>query len=388
MNYKQDCIYFLSDRPCKFHKDNASVVCANCKFYKPVNKKILVIKLAAIGDVVRTTCILKPIHTRWKNSKLTWITEDNAVEVLYNNSYINEVIPLSQSFLLFSEKFDIMINLDLDLDALRLTRNIFAKQIYGFYLDGDNRILCSNDAAKQWFDLSHNDLLKKKNQKTYQQYLMEILEFKDLSSSEYPIIIKLTDEEKLFAKNFIEPYVSNNEKSKKFVFVGINLGGGDKWEKKEYPVPQTVELMKLIASSKNYVGKEIKILLFGGVKEEQRNKKIITLFTARYPLLSTKIIDTGCNNTLRQFFSLVNLCDVVITSDSLALHIALALKKKVVVLFGPTSANEIELYGLGTKIVSNKSCVVCYRRNCDKKPDCMETITPVRVYHELLKILK
>ncbi|MFN3550928.1 MAG: glycosyltransferase family 9 protein [Endomicrobiia bacterium] len=384
MNYNQDCIYFLSDRPCKFHKKNSKILCLNCKFYKPINKKILIIKLAALGDVVRTTCILKPLYKKYKNSKIYWITENNAVEILQNNPYIYEIIPYDGSFQLFNYKFDILINLDLDTNALRLTKNIFAEKKYGFYLDQKDNILCSNKSAEKWFELSHNDELKKQNKKTYQEFLMEILEFKNLEYTDYPIIINLTKEEKLFAEKFIHDRIKNKTN---FYFIGINLGGGDKWQKKEYPAELTVQLIRYILESKE-LKKDVKILLFGGKKEEDRNKKIISLISTYYPSLINKIIDTKTENTLRQFFALLNLCDILVTSDTMALHIALALKKKVVALFGPTSYNEIEMYGLGKKIVSSIDCVVCYNRSCSKKLDCMQKISPKMIYKEIINLLK
>jgi heptosyltransferase-2 len=161
-------------------------------------------------------------------------------------------------------------------------------------------------------------------------------------------------------------------------------------KKKEYPVEQTVELIKLLVQSSEFKDKKVKtknkktgvkVLLFGGEKEEERNKKIVYL--VNNPLL----IDTGCKNTLREFFSLINLCDILVTSDTLALHVALALNKRVVVLFGPTSYNEIELYGLGKNIVSPVKCVVCYNRTCDKKPDCMQLIKPKDIYDTILNLI-
>jgi heptosyltransferase-2 len=386
MSYKQDCIYFLSDRPCVYHKKDKKIVCDTCKYYTPINKKILIIKLSALGDVVRTTSVLKPLKIKYKNSKILWVTEDNAVEVLYNNPYVDEIIPYSQAYQLYNSHFDILINLDLDIRALRLTKNLSADKKFGFFLNENNEIICSNEPAEKWFEISHNDVLKRQNEKTYQQYMMEILEFKNLSPKDYPIIINLTKEEKKFAEEFAKKFsITKND-----LVIGINLGGGDKWQKKEYPVEQTVELIKLLVQSSELRVKKVKtknkntgvkVLLFGGEKEEERNKKIVSL--VNNPLL----IDTGCKNTLREFFSLINLCDILVTSDTLALHVALALNKKVVVLFGPTSYNEIELYGLGKKIVSPVKCVVCYNRTCDKKPDCMQLIKPKDIYDTILNLI-
>src|SRR5258706_8458141 len=57
------------------------------------------------------------------------------------------------------------------------------------------------------------------------------------------------------------------------------------------------------------------------------------------------------------------------------MHLSLALGKRTVVLFGPTSAAEIELYGLGDKIVPSMSCLSCYKTSCDFAPNCMDLIT-------------
>ena len=104
--------------------------------------------------------------------------------------------------------------------------------------------------------------------------------------------------------------------------------------------------------------KHVKILLFGGPEEKERNEKI-------KKLLKTNIIDAGCNNSLMEFASLINLCKVLVTSDSLALHIGIALKKKIVAFFYVTSAAEIELYNRGIKIIGRGKDYCSYKPKCD-----------------------
>ena len=107
---------------------------------------------------------------------------------------------------------------------------------------------------------------------------------------------------------------------------------------------------------------DAKLLLFGGPEEKERNKKIKETTKAA-------IIDTGCNNSLMEFVSLVNLCSILVTSDSLALHIGTALRKKIVAFFYVTSANEIELYTRGTKIVGEGKDYCSYKPKCDIPPE-------------------
>jgi heptosyltransferase-2 len=115
------------------------------------------------------------------------------------------------------------------------------------------------------------------------------------------------------------------------------------------------------------------ILLLGGPAEAEINREIM-----KQP--GVDAVDTGCLNPPRSFAALVNLCDVVVTGDTLALHIGLALHKRMVVLFGPTSTTEIDLYDQGTKIAADMDCLCCYRQLCDQSPNCMESI-PVESVH-------
>jgi heptosyltransferase-2 len=57
------------------------------------------------------------------------------------------------------------------------------------------------------------------------------------------------------------------------------------------------------------------------------------------------------------------------------MHLALALKRRTVVIFGPTSAPEIELYGLGEKVIPDMTCLSCYKNACDFVPNCMDLVS-------------
>lgn len=386
MFFNQECKYFLSNRPCKFHKLNLNLTCEKCNKFSKKSKKILIIKLAALGDVVRTTSILKPLYNKYNSPEIYWLTYPEAVSILENNPYIKEIIVYSDGWQLLAEKFDFVINLDLDVEALRLSKLISAEKKLGFYFDENNKVVCSNLWAEKWFSLSHNDKLKKQNKLTYQECILKICEIDGVKSNGYPIIINLSEEEKKFAQEFkLKKGIDKND----FV-IGINTGGGEKWPKKEWPVENTVELIKMLVNQEKVIikksrkYKKVKILIFGGKKEKERNRKIFSLLN--FANSKSVVIDTGTNNSLREFCSLLNLCNVVVCTDTLALHLCLGLNKKVVALFGPTSYNEIELYGLGKKVVSPMDCIVCYDRSCKKSPYCMNLISPKKVFSETVKL--
>ncbi len=123
-----------------------------------------------------------------------------------------------------------------------------------------------------------------------------------------------------------------------------------------------LELIKKLTPNKN-----IGILIYGGPEEIERNQKLKNNFP--------NAIDTGSQNSLREFFALLGLSDIIVTGDTLALHAATALKKQTICLFGPTSNEEIEDYDRIIKIIPDMECLVCYKQRCDFVPNCMDLIT-------------
>jgi heptosyltransferase-2 len=111
----------------------------------------------------------------------------------------------------------------------------------------------------------------------------------------------------------------------------------------------------------------------------------------QYPELIAALRADGCDvavfeqrDDLRDFIADVNSCSVVVTGDTLTMHIALALGKRTVAVFGPTSAPEIHGYGRLTSIVSPIECISCYLRDCDVTPNCMQRI-PLQRMHDAVR---
>jgi heptosyltransferase-2 len=99
------------------------------------------------------------------------------------------------------------------------------------------------------------------------------------------------------------------------------------------------------------------------------------------------MVSAGNELDLRQFASVISKLDVLVSADTLAMHLAIALGIKTVALFGPTCAQEIDLYGRGIKIESKADCSPCYRSRCDEKI-CMAGISPESVMTAVKQLLK
>jgi ADP-heptose:LPS heptosyltransferase len=83
---------------------------------------------------------------------------------------------------------------------------------------------------------------------------------------------------------------------------------------------------------------------------------------------------------LMQLVALMKRASLVIANDSGPMHIAAALDRPLVTLFGPTNPVRTGPFGhLDCVIQANMDCVPCYRRKCPRNHECLRemTIEPV-----------
>jgi heptosyltransferase-2 len=366
MILKTDCKHFPGNKPCVPSKTEGKK-CDDCSYYEAVDFKILIIKLDATGDVLRTTSILPAIKREYPKSHITWITKRNAKELFTNNPLVDELYLFEDNDTvarLMVEKFNLLIHPDASPVSGSLASIANAEIKKGYLLDAKGKVVPVNEDAVEWLEMGVFDDIKKKNKKTYQEIVHSIA---GLKYQKDEIQVHLNQIEIDFKNEF---YAKHN--LKRFIhLVGLNTGAGTRWQYKQWHLDGYIELIEKLSANK-----EIGILLYGGPDEVERNK----ILTDKFP----NLIDTGTYNSLRQFFSLLDLCDALVTSDTMALHAATALKKKIICLFGPTSHTEIEDYGRIEKVIPDLDCLVCYKSLCDFEVTCMGSITSEMVYEKVV----
>lgn len=393
--------------PCTFHKQHG-IHCVNCQYYEKIAFRILIIKLDAVGDVLRTTCLLQGLKEKYQNSHITWLTRRNAIELFENNEFVDTVLDCSVESLvqIQLEKYDLVLNVDAAPFSAQLAMLTKGDKKIGFGYDEKGFVYPFNEEAQKWFEMGLFDDVKKANTQSYQSMILDIC---GLNPSKYEVIFRLSEEERQFADEFKLRHGILPLPMGEGAIIGLNTGAGKRWKQKSWTIDGYCGLIEFIMfgsrRQEEKDGREQaevecqesklgiqKILLLGGPEEAQRNKYL----AERYRDI---VIDTGCNNTLREFGALVDLCDIVVTGDTLAMHIAIGLGKKVIALFGPTSHAEIELYGRGEKIYANSNssfqlennkldCLCCYKKDCAIHPNCMELITPQQVLDAIWQVCK
>jgi len=163
--------------------------------------------------------------------------------------------------------------------------------------------------------------------------------------------------------------------------LGINVGAGHVFANKMWPAPRIVEMIRRVREQLP----RVQVVLLGGPDE----RPTINAILARLRALDTPngVIDSGTDHDEASFVALVDACDVVFSGDTMAMHVAIALGKSVVVFFGPTCEQEIEVFGNGRKLTAPVSCAPCYKRECDQGDICITAISTADAIEAIRQML-
>jgi heptosyltransferase-2 len=68
----------------------------------------------------------------------------------------------------------------------------------------------------------------------------------------------------------------------------------------------------------------------------------------------------------------------------------MALRKKVVVLYGPTNPNETHFYGRAEVLYpeTDLACIPCLKRSCDQETNCMEYISAAAAMEAVTRLME
>lgn len=143
--------------------------------------RILIVKLNATGDVVRTTTLLHRLQ-----GQITWVTAKNNVSLFHGLPENIRCVCWGSDEIaaLHGAAFDLVINLEDEVDTARFVQGLKILQLFGAYMDGAGTVRYT-DNAKAWFDLSiisvqgrqQADQLKYQNRRSYQDLIFEGLGF-------------------------------------------------------------------------------------------------------------------------------------------------------------------------------------------------------------------
>ncbi len=343
--------------------------------------EILIVKTGALGDVLRTTSILPGLAKKHPGARVTWVTAPAAVDLVRQHPLVHQaesVDPKSPAAVasladqLARTRRDWLISLDDEEPLCQLASKVPSARLSGAYWTSDGRRAYTSDVAP-WFDMGllsvhgkqRADQMKIENQRSHPRIYADMLGIE----MGRPLLVP-----EAAAEARAQSFAARTGLFARGPVLGLNTGAGGRWTSKTLSPERTAQLVRHLD---RVLAGQVGFLLLGGQDEAERNRRIVELVGQ-----GPHLVDGGTQNSLLEFAALVACCDCLLTSDSLALHVALAREVRVVAFFAPTSAAEIELYGLGEKVVSTAQDACTYRAETDTR-----TLTPERLCAAILRQL-
>lgn len=359
-----DCRHFSGYKPClRSEKCDAS-----CQAQDIPTTSLLIVHLGALGAVVRSTSLLKAMKRKYPGSLITWVTEAPAHQLLKNHPAIDRILTTSEADLLqlSALEFDCAFVIDKSLKAMGVLSRTSVDQLYGFKVNPKTGgILPATSAANELWDLGLDNHKKFfVNQKPETQLMIEALELGSFQRDEY--WLPLAETEKIEAQRRGQEWLRED---KKFL-IGINTGCSPVIPYKKLTVEFQRKMIERLVREFPQAG----IVLLGGPEDTERNAEI-----AR----GLPVISSETRSGLRDGLISVAACDVVVTGDSLGMHMAISQKKQVVAWFGPTCAQEIDLYDRGIKVLAQSPCSPCWKRTCEKSIMCYDQVSLEDIIHAI-----
>lgn len=343
---------------------------------------ILVIKTGALGDVLRTTSILPGLQRRFGDLELVWLTAEAARPLVERHRMVDRVVtcnPKDESSVeAIREEFQVkrwdwVLSLDDELPLCRLASSLEAGKVSGAVLDAGGERVYTDD-VEPWFGmglLSRDgkdaaDRRKRENTRTHPEIYASMLGIEE-GKPELPLPGE--------AISGAQDLARREGLSDDVLLIGLNTGAGGRWTSKGLPPERVVGYAGALATA---MGRDVCFLVLGGPPERGRNDEILAGIGG-LGIPGVRAVDGGTDNDIATFAAIVGLCDLLLTSDSLALHLGVAMDVPIVSFFAPTSAAEIELYGLGEKVVSTADDYCSYAKDADNSTITIEKLVAATV---------
>ena len=270
---------------------------------------ILIIKLGATGDVVRTTPLLRRL-----DGPISWITAQKNLTLLQGIDREVRSVSWENRTRIADTFYDLVINLEDDWETSRFLKELRFKHLFGAHLNEDGQLAYTSD-SREWFDLSlistygreEADRLKLLNRRTYQELIFDGLGFR-FHGERYYLPLSL-------------PTGLQGD-------VAISSTAGPVWPMKKWAY-------------------------FDELKKELQATGLKVNVLQNRPSLLEHLADVQGHRCL-------------VSGDSLPMHLALGSGVRCVSIFTCTSPWEIHGYGLQDKVVSPFLDRFFYKRGYDR----------------------
>jgi len=342
-------------------------------------KSILLVKLSAIGDVVHTLPLLEVLRNSLPDTRIDWLVEEEAAGLIEGHPAIDRILvsrrkAWQRGFLrgagtvwrevvgflhaLRKEKYDLVIDMQGLLKSGLLTGLSRGKRKMGFTWAREGSTLFLTDKPYP---------VDEHHQHAIDRYL-KAAEILGCSTDSWQGRIPIRESDRAGAEGILHEAGLDGAR-----LVAINPMA--RWETKLWEPEKWTSLGKRIEQEFS-----CRVLFTGGAGDRDAVDRITGRMNGRPVHLAGRL-------RLKELAYLYSRADLVVSTDTGPMHIAAAMGRPVVALFGPTAPWRTGPYGKGHRVVrAELECSPCFKRRC-RDVRCMKEITVEMVLDAAKEIL-
>jgi ADP-heptose:LPS heptosyltransferase len=318
---------------------------------------ILIVKLGALGDVVNTL----PLAIRLKshfNARIHWITEPLSLPLLSRHPQVDRTILLDRSCLRKSLGKVIGEIRGLRFDVALDLQRIFKSALLCMAASADRRVGFDRRRCKEMTWIMPFDRIAPSDPAAHmvEQYL-EFARYLGAGGAEVQWNIPEGD---------APPGDLPGD------YIVLNIGAtkpANRWS------PEGFARLARLVTNRHH----LPCVLTGGRDDVSAAARITAL-------AAESVINLVGKTTISQLTSVLFGARAVVSCDTGPMHLAVALGKEVVALFGPADPGRTGPYR-GQVVSADLPCAPCNRRTCEN-PVCMQSITPEDVLEKIDRALE
>ncbi len=313
-------------------------------------KKILVVTLSNLGDVVLTLPVIQSLRESFPGAALHLVAGLSGADVFQGDPRIQKVIAYNKK-MPWREKWEF-------LKKLRHERyDIIADLRYslvGFL--GGARI------RNSYFDLSRKPLRRR-------DYHLRALKRFGIVPSEGASFLRSDP----FAATRMDKILGRPLDERKIIAAAV----GSKSDIKKWPPEYYAKLLDRLAEDP-----ACRIVLVGDKSDNLESRKV-------KDLMSSDALDLCGMTDLKELFYVLKIAALLVTNDSAPLHIADSFKTPVLAIFGPTDPRKYGPLSPGSRVARRELfCSPCEKAQCRFNHECMKELGVDEVHQKALQILR
>ena len=335
-------------------------------------KKIAVIKLGAAGDVILATPSFRMLRRRYPKSFMALIIDKNLAGLVSASGHFDEMVPVDRKKLsqpgyllklakkLRQEGFDIFVDFQNTKWTHLLAFLSGAGQRYGFARGRLSFLLNRPDHSFEAVEppVKHQFRILSKLGVTAFDDALELI---PAEGSEQKAAVWFAGREEITVRT-----------------IGLVIGSSPAWPTKRWPAEFFEELAVRLTQRPN-----VRVVLIGSPED-------MSLAEHFRGLEGDKILNLTGQTTLEDLISVIKRLDVLVTGDTAPLHVAAAVRVKIVSLFGPTDPHR-HMPPASDAVVPTRrlECQPCYSGRCTNREPlaCLRKIPVDEVYDAVLRQL-